>query len=92
MELDIIYLCTGQLQVQFQVQVTRGVYFSFCGGDNQGKNQLLILVLSSSLQFNFSLIIVQFRYDFGLEVHLITYIGLHFLGFSWSKAQRKGMP
>ena len=50
-----------------------------------------ILVLSSSLQLNFSSILVQFRYDFGLKVHLITYIGLHFLGFSWSKAQRKGM-
>ena len=50
-----------------------------------------MLVLSSSLQFNFSSILVQFRYNFGLEVHLITYIGQHFLGFSWSKAQRKGM-
>ena len=30
----------GQLHVQFQVQVTRGVYFSFCGEDHQRKNLL----------------------------------------------------
>ena len=53
-------------------------------------------------QVHFSSILFQFMYDFGLKVHLITYIpiylytyigyiGLHFLGFSWSKALRKGM-
>ena len=40
MDLDINYLCNGQLHVQFQVKVTRGVYFSFCGGDHQRKNLL----------------------------------------------------
>ena len=65
--------------------------FTFWGNlqqDQFGLRQDFKVTLDScSLKFTS----VQFRYDFGLEVHLITYSGLHFLGFSWSKAQRKGM-
>ena len=46
---------------------------------------------SSSLKPSSVKFLVHFRYDFGLEVHLITDRGLHFLWFSWSKTQRKGM-
>jgi hypothetical protein len=35
MDLGMYYLCNGEVHVQFKVQVIRGVYFSFCGGDHQ---------------------------------------------------------
>ena len=40
----------GKPHVQFQVQVTRGVYFSFCGEDHQRKN-LLSGVICGSINY-----------------------------------------